>query len=76
MDQNTDIQVKEPEAAEVVYKIGKRVFDNEQDYEIALKERKAKIARIWDKVTTGILILLMASPVLILSYIFLWFIFK
>lgn len=31
---------------------------------------------IWDKVTTGILILLMASPLLILTYIFVWFLNK
>lgn len=31
---------------------------------------------IWDKITTGILIVLMASPILILTYIFLWFIFR
>ncbi len=37
-----------------------------------LKAKKAKRAAIWDKITTGILILLMASPVLILSYIFIW----
>ncbi len=37
-----------------------------------LKAKKAKRAAIWDKFTTGILILLMASPVLILSYIFIW----
>lgn len=37
------------------------------------KARKAKIAAIWDKVTTGLLILLMASPFLILTYIFIWF---
>ena len=31
---------------------------------------------VWDKCTTGLLILLMASPILILAYIFLWFILK
>ena len=31
---------------------------------------------VWDKCTTGLLILLMASPILILGYIFLWFLFK
>ncbi len=31
---------------------------------------------VWDKTTTGILILLICSPILILGYIFLWFIFK
>ena len=37
------------------------------------KARKAKIAAIFDKITTGILIFLMASPFLILLYIFIWF---
>ena len=37
------------------------------------KARKAKIAAIWDKVTTGLLIFLMSSPFLILLYIFIWF---
>ena len=38
--------------------------------------KKKKWAAVWDKITTGILILLMASPVAILAYIFLWFIFR
>ncbi|MBR2466459.1 MAG: hypothetical protein IKB38_05975 [Clostridia bacterium] len=45
----------------------------EQIFEIE-HEKKKKRAAIFDKVTTGILIFLMASPVLILGYIFLWFI--
>ena len=39
-------------------------------------EKKKKWAAIWDKVTTGLLIFLMASPIFILAYIFLWFIFR
>ena len=39
-------------------------------------EKKRKRNAIWDKVTTGILIALMASPIAILAYIFLWFVFK
>jgi hypothetical protein len=39
-------------------------------------ERKRKWAAVWDKVTTAILIFLMSSPILILAYIFLWFIFR
>jgi len=31
---------------------------------------------VWDKFTTGLLIFLMSSPLLILAYIFLWFILK
>ena len=37
--------------------------------------RKQKAA-LWDKITTGILIFLFCTPVLILLYILLWFIFK
>ncbi|MBE6536553.1 MAG: hypothetical protein E7673_01230 [Ruminococcaceae bacterium] len=35
------------------------------------KQRRRK--EIWDKVTTGILIFLMSSPILIVGYILLWF---
>jgi hypothetical protein len=38
-----------------------------------IKAKKKKRAAIYDKITTGILIFLMSSPVLILGYIFLWF---
>ena len=44
------------------------IINNEE----AARAKKAKWAAIWDKVTTGILILLMASPALILAYIFIW----
>ena len=39
-------------------------------------EKKKKLNAIWDKITTGLLIFLMASPFLILGYIFLWFMNK
>ena len=35
--------------------------------------RKKKIKAFWDKITTGILILLMIAPFSILGYIFAWF---
>ena len=38
--------------------------------------KKKKRAEVWDKITTGLLILLMATPVLILAYIFIWFLTK
>ena len=38
--------------------------------------KKKKWSAFWDKITTGLLIFLMATPVLILAYIFLWFIFR
>ena len=39
-----------------------------------LKTVKWKI--VWDHVTTGILILLMASPILVLAYLVIWFLNK
>jgi hypothetical protein len=36
--------------------------------------KKRRVREIWDKVTTGLFIALLASPVLILLYIFLWFV--
>ena len=38
--------------------------------------KKRKWAAIWDKVTTGLLIFLMTSPLIILAYIFLWFVYR
>ena len=35
---------------------------------------KRKRREIWDKITTGIFIALLASPFIILLYIFLWFV--
>lgn len=35
--------------------------------------KKKKIAAVVDKITTGLLIALMASPIAILVYIFVWF---
>ena len=39
-------------------------------------EKKKKMNAIWDKVTTGFLILILASPFAILGYIFYWFMNK
>ncbi len=41
-----------------------------------LTEKQRRMNYIFDKITTGILILLLLSPIAILSYIFLWFIFR
>ena len=55
------------------------VVDN-RDFELRISDeeraRKKKIKEIWDKITTGFLIVLMASPILILAYIFIWFLTK
>ncbi len=46
-----------------------------EDEIIDLKHHaKKKRAAVFDKITTGILIFLMASPILILGYIFVWFV--
>ncbi|MBQ8528711.1 MAG: hypothetical protein IJ459_03140 [Clostridia bacterium] len=37
------------------------------------KTKNVKWKEVWDKVTTGLLILVMASPIFILAWIFLWF---
>ena len=44
--------------------------------ELIVNSKKKKWAEIWDKFTTGLLIALMASPILILLYIFLWFVLR
>ena len=38
--------------------------------------KTTKWKRIWDKITTGLLIAVMAIPVAILTYILLWFLLK
>ena len=40
------------------------------------KTKNVKWKDVWDKVITGLLILVMSSPLLILGYIMLWFIFR
>ncbi len=39
-------------------------------------DKKRKRNAIFDKITTGLLIALMASPLVILGYIFYWFLSK
>ena len=50
------------------------------DYELQITEeqlaKKKRRSEIFDKVTTGLLIALMATPILVLGYIFLWFMNK
>ena len=55
----------------VVEEVAEIVIDQEFADEQAEKRRRREI---WDKITTGIFIALLASPVIILLYIFLWFI--
>ncbi len=54
---------------------GEEVKEIQVDQEFAAEQAKKKRTKeIWDKITTGLFILLLASPVAILAYIFLWFI--
>ena len=54
---------------------GAEVKEIKIDEEFAKEqEKKKKRKMIWDKITTGLFILLLASPVIILAYIFYWFI--
>lgn len=53
---------------------GEEVKEIKIDQEFADEQAKKKrIQEIWDKITTGLFIALLASPVLILAYIFFWF---
>lgn len=49
-----------------------------KDFFAKIKEwfKSNSFKNVWDKFTTGILILLMASPLLILLYLLLWFLLK
>ena len=60
-------------------KVEAEVVDN-RDFELRVTDeeraRKKRMQEIWDKVTTGLLIFLMCTPVLVLAYIFIWFLTK
>ena len=55
------------------------MIENKTEEQLAIeadeaeRAKRAKRAAIWDKITTGLLILLMASPIIVLVYIFVWF---
>ena len=54
---------------------GAEVKEIQIDQEFAEEQaKKRKIREILDKVTTGLFIAMLASPIAILLYIFLWFI--
>ena len=54
---------------------GAEVKEIQIDQEFAEEQaRKKRVREIWDKVTTGLFIALLASPFAILLYIFLWFV--
>lgn len=81
VEQVSDAEVAEaPEAeAEVEVKAEEEnnLTDNYTEYELSgLTENQRRRKEIFDKITTGLLILLMSSPLLIIIYIFLWFAFR
>ncbi len=54
--------------------VGEEVREIVIDQEFAAEQaKKKKIREFWDKITTGIFILLLASPFLIIAYIAYWF---
>ena len=54
---------------------GAEVKEIQIDQEFADEQAKKKrVKEIWDKVTTGLFIALLASPFVTLLYIFLWFV--
>ena len=65
--------------AEATEETAAPVVDN-RDFELRVTDeelaKKKKMKEIWDKFTTGLLIFLMASPILILAYIFISFLTK
>jgi hypothetical protein len=67
------LEAQEKEASEVVTERTPEEIAARELEDIE-KAKKAKRAAIFDKITTGILIALMASPFVILAYIFIWFI--
>ena len=75
------VEEAQPEAAEEAIEDVQRDYTGEVVKEIQIDQdfadeqaKKRRMREIWDKVTTGIFIALLASPVMILLYIFLWFI--
>ncbi len=40
------------------------------------KTKNVKWKEVWDKCTTALLILIFASPLIVLGYIFLWFLMR
>ena len=71
-----DVIVSEDETSdEEVYE--GEVAESDEYYEMSgLTEAQKRRREIFDKITTGLLVFLLASPILILLYIFLWFILR
>ena len=75
--ENTPEEVIEVVMAEDGAEVNEESGMNYTESELSgLTEKQRRRNYIFDKITTGILILLLLSPIAILSYIFLWFIFR
>lgn len=71
LEETVDIDNATAETAtEEVEKTAEQLAEEEWQAE---QDRKKKIKAVWDKITTGFLIFLMASPFLVLGWIFYWF---
>lgn len=75
-EQVTEEVVASAEVAEVALSEETEFKVESEDTLSGLTEAQRRRKEIFDKITTGILILLLASPVAILTYIFLWFILR
>lgn len=75
-EQVTEEVVASAEVAEVALSEETEFKVESEDTLSGLTEAQRRRKEIFDKITTGILILLLASPVAILTYIFLWFVLR
>ena len=75
-EQATEQVVASEEVVDAALTEETEVKYEEEDSLSGLTEAQRKRKEIFDKITTGILILLLASPIAILTYIFLWFILR
>ena len=63
-----------PEGVYIMAKQDKYAGLSESEIIELKHQQKKKRQAIFDKFTTGLLIFLMSSPILILGYIFIWFV--
>ena len=75
-EQVTEEVVASEEVLEVALTEETVVKYESEDSLSGLTDAQRKRKEIFDKITTGILILLLASPIAILTYIFLWFVLR
>ena len=73
-EENSASQNNESKTPTAVKEDNKFEYTESEMSGLTEKERRRK--EIFDKITTGILIALMASPILIILYILLWFVLR